>query len=51
MLSGSPRLPYFAFMFQRPRKTHNRLGSGPMVHIANECTPFFSGRRDGVFQL
>lgn len=35
-----PKTSYFAFMSQRPRKTHNRLGSGPMVHIANECTPF-----------
>ena len=35
-----PKTSYYAFMSQRPRKTRNGLGSGPVVHIANECTPF-----------
>ena len=35
-----PKTSYYAFMSQRPRKTKNELGSGPVVYIANECTPF-----------
>ena len=35
-----PKTSYYAFMSQRPQKTRNGLGSGPVVHIANECTPF-----------
>ena len=35
-----PKTSYYAFMSQRPQKTRNELGSGPVVYIANECTPF-----------
>ena len=35
-----PKTSYYAFMSQRPQKSQNELGSGPVVYIANECTPF-----------
>lgn len=35
-----PKTSYYAFMSQRPRKSRNEVGSGPVVYIANECTPF-----------
>lgn len=35
-----PKTSYYAFMSQRPQKSQNALGSGPVVYIANECTPF-----------
>lgn len=35
-----PKTSYYALMAQRPRKSRNEAGSGPMVYIANECTPF-----------
>lgn len=35
-----PKTSYYAFMSQRPVQGSNALGSGPMVYIANECTPF-----------
>lgn len=35
-----PKTAYYAFMSQRPVRSANVLGSGPMVYIANECTPF-----------
>lgn len=35
-----PKTSYYGFMSQRPQQSRNPAGSGPMVHIANECTPF-----------
>lgn len=35
-----PKTSYYAFMSQRPQQGRNALGTGPMVYIANECTPF-----------
>lgn len=35
-----PKTAYYAFMSQRPVQSANELGSGPVVYIANECTPF-----------
>lgn len=35
-----PKTSYYALMAQRPRKSRNEAGSGPMVYMANECTPF-----------
>jgi len=35
-----PKTSYYAFMSQRPQKTRNEFGSGSVVYIANECTPF-----------
>ncbi len=35
-----PKTSYYAVMSQRPVQSANAFGSGPMVYIANECTPF-----------
>ena len=35
-----PKLSYYGFMSQRPASADNADAAGPMVFIANECTPF-----------
>lgn len=35
-----PKTAYYAFMSQRPVSGAHALGTGPMVYVANECTPF-----------
>ena len=47
-----PKTSYYMFMAQRsPEKSDLIADSGPMIYIAHELTPFFTGRCDCVFQL